>query len=315
VSVRLAATLLGLLASFFLALAAFLQQRAARTTHRAEGGMLARVTRLMSTLVHHPTWLLGWGVNLAGFLVQALALHLGSVATVQPLLATQLLFALPMSSLERRRWPRARDWVSGALITAGLVLLLAVVRVHDFDVAASRSRVLIAVAAWLGVIALSVPITARLGTPRAVLLVTAACSGLCFAMTAVFIKLTVTDLADHGVAYTARDWVGYALAGSTALGLVLEQVAFANGPLPWAVAAKESVNPLAAYAVGVLAFPVGFPTGPVALLTVAAAALLVLLGAVGLGSSHSVHDWLVREEDQQPAGPEGSSGSPGSATI
>lgn len=297
-SIRVVATLLGLLAAFLLALAAFLQQRAARATTRREGSALAAVTALMTALVRQPVWLAGWAVNLLGFFVQALALHVGSVASVQPLLATQLLFALPMSSLERKRWPRARDWVSGAAISAGLVLLLGVVRVGDLDAAASRPRVLLAAAAAVVVIAVAVPL-ARNGTATAVLLVTATCSGLCFAMTAVFIKLTASDLVDHGVAYTARDWVGYALACSTLLGLVLEQMAFANGPLPWAVATKECVNPLAAYALGVLAFPVAFPTDAGTLATVCAAGLLIVVGAVGLGTSRSAHEWLARPNRQQ----------------
>ncbi|HEX5087651.1 MAG TPA: DMT family transporter [Nocardioides sp.] len=292
------ATVLGVLASFLLALAAFLQQRAARTTTRRGRSLLGSLARLMGSLVRHPTWLMGWLVNLVGFFVQALALHLGSVASVQPLLATQLLFALPMASLERRRWPRPRDWVSAALICAGLVLLLGVVQVTDLDGAASRARVVLAVVAVVAVIVVAIPLAARLGSPKAVLLVAGSCSGLCFAMTAVFIKLTATDLVDHGVGYTARDWVGYALAASTLVGLVLEQVAFANGPLPWAVATKEAVNPLASYAIGVLAFPVVFPTDPGTLAAVSGAGLLIVLGAWGLGGSTSVRDWLVREEDR-----------------
>src|SRR4051794_7003934 len=44
---------------------------------------------VVTKLLHEPLWLLGWGVNLLGFLVQAGALHLGSVALVQPVLTTQ----------------------------------------------------------------------------------------------------------------------------------------------------------------------------------------------------------------------------------
>jgi hypothetical protein len=117
-------------------------------------------------------------------------------------------------------------------------------------------------------------------------------------MTAVFLKLTTDDLVSHGVGYTARDWVGYALACSTVLGLVLGQGAFANGPLPWAVATRETANPVASYAIGVLAFPVDLPTHTGALLGLGFAGALVALGAVALAHSPSADLWLRRREDQ-----------------
>jgi hypothetical protein len=117
-------------------------------------------------------------------------------------------------------------------------------------------------------------------------------------MTAVFLKLTVDDLVNHGIAYTAGDWVGYALACSTLTGLVLGQGAFANGPLPWAVATKETANPVASYAIGVLAFPVALPSGPWTVAGLVAAGLLVALGAVALAHSPSADVWLRRSEDQ-----------------
>jgi hypothetical protein len=117
-------------------------------------------------------------------------------------------------------------------------------------------------------------------------------------MTAVFLKLTGDDLVNHGIAYTARDWVGYALACSTVMGLVLGQGAFANGPLPWAVATRETANPVASYAIGVLAFPVAFPSGVGALVGLGCSGALVAIGAVALAHSPSADIWLRRSEDQ-----------------
>jgi len=293
------APLLGLVVAFLFALSAFLQQRAARHTHRVSGSALVGAWRLMAALIRDRTWLGGWLVNLAGFATQALALHVGSVATVQPLLATQLMFALPMSSLERRRWPRRRDWAAAAAISAGLVVLLVVVHVTPIAGEPDRGRILLASAAAVAAIAILVPFSVRIG-PNAVVLAGAACAGLCFAMTAVFIKLTTDDLVNHGVAHTARDWVGYALAVSTLLGLVLGQSAFANGPLPWAVGIKETVNPIASYAIGVLAFPVVLPTDAGSLAGIALAGALVVAGGIGLAGSPSAEEWLRRPEDTPP---------------
>ncbi|HET8559936.1 MAG TPA: DMT family transporter [Marmoricola sp.] len=288
--------LLGLLASFLFALAAYFQQRAARETEREGRTVVDGLYALMRKLVRDRTWLTGWMVNLGGFATQAAALHLGSVAVVQPLLATQLMFAMPMSSLERKSWPRWRDWASALAICGGLVLLLVVVDAAPLKGNPDRTKIIVAVAIALGVIAVVVPVASRL-EHEVMNVATAACAGLCFSMTGVFLKLTSDDLADHGIAYTATDWVGYALAGSTLLGLVLEQAAFANGPLPWAIATKDSTNPIASYAIGVLAFPVAFPSGAGALVGIAGAGVLLILGAIGLAHSPSADLWLQRKED------------------
>src|SRR5262249_7544126 len=116
----------GLLAAFLFAASAALQQRAAASPSPPgtdERGRFVRRTdvfgalwRLIRRLIRHPLWLTGWLVNLAGFGSQAVALYFGSVALVQPLLVTQLLFALPMAAVQRRERPIPRDWVAAALI-------------------------------------------------------------------------------------------------------------------------------------------------------------------------------------------------------
>ncbi|HET8602502.1 MAG TPA: DMT family transporter [Marmoricola sp.] len=300
---RLAAILLGLGASFFFALAGYLQQRAARATERRGRTVLTGLGSLMARLVRSRTWLFGWWVNLLGFGSQAVALHFGSIALVQPLLATQLLFALPMSCLELRRWPTPKDWAAGAAICGGLVVLLVALGSTPLDGEPDRSRILVAVGIVVSLIALLLSVARRL-PPGLLNLLSAGAAGLCFSMTAVFIKLTGDDLLHHGVGYTATDWVGYALAASTVLGLVLEQGAFANGPLPWAIATKDSVNPIASFAIGVLAFPVMLPTDAGHLAAIAAAAGLLVAGAVGLAHSPSAHLWLRRSEDAYEGDPQ-----------
>jgi hypothetical protein len=82
------ATLLGLLAAFLFALSAFLQQRAARESvgdHTVSLRESSEVRRLARMLPRSRTWLRGWLVNLCGWLAQAAALQVGSVAAVQPL--------------------------------------------------------------------------------------------------------------------------------------------------------------------------------------------------------------------------------------
>jgi hypothetical protein len=113
----------------------------------------------------------------------------------------------------------------------------------------------------------------------------AVAAGLCFAMSAVFMKLTADDLLGVGIAGTAKDWPGYFLAISTLSGLLIEQAAFAGPALTWSVAAMNITNPVASYLAGVLAFDVRVPTDPGALAGIAGAGLLLMAGVLALAKS------------------------------
>jgi drug/metabolite transporter (DMT)-like permease len=283
-------TLMALCAAFLFALAALLQQRAAResATVRNEAApvsaALTGLGPLMRGLVRSRSWLLGWITNLSGFLAQASALHLGSVAAAQPWMTTQLLFALPLSAAERRRRPLLRDWISVALVCLGLVLLLSVESTTPLSGTAHRARVMLAAFSAAVLVLILVTASRRVPTRGASLLVAVA-AGLCFAMSAVFMKMTTEDLLGRGVAATAVDWPGYCLAISALGGLLLEQAAFAGGPMPWAVAGMSVTNPAASLAVGLLAFRVPVPDDAWSLATIAASGALVTVGIVGLAHS------------------------------
>jgi drug/metabolite transporter (DMT)-like permease len=252
--------------------------------------------RLLRQLVRRPLWLAGWLINLVGFGVQALALHFGSVALVQPVLVTQLLFALPMAAAWQRRRPGGRDWTAAAFICGGLVVFLAVRGVAPVADQADRSRLAWASIATAGAVAMLLLICVGLSRLlRATLLAVGA--GLCFAVSAAMIKLTSEDLLHRGVAATARDWPGYALAAATLAGLLVEQGAFAAGSLPSAVASMSITNPVASYLIGVFAFGVAPPQGAGSLSALAGAAVLISIGAIGLA-----HSPLVLS-DSPPSGP------------
>jgi hypothetical protein len=159
--------------------------------------------------------------------------------------------------------------------------------------------VLLATAAGLGLVVLLVAAGRRYyhAQPQLRAALQSVAAGICFAMTAVFITLTADDLINRGVGETAIDWPGYALAGSTLLGLLLEQDAFAAGSLATAVAAMTITNPIASYALGVLAFEVDAPSDPGALAGLASAGLLIVIGVITLSGSPTVRDQYVRAEE------------------
>jgi drug/metabolite transporter (DMT)-like permease len=300
-------------AAFLYALAASLQQHEAHRVNPAvtqgrdadgpvrSGAAIAGVPprvfllTLARRLPRSRLWRLGWVIGLGGFIAQGAALYLGSVALVQPLLVTQLIFALPLTTWWARRWPSRRAWVSGAAISAGVALFLVAHGGAALQGEEDRGRLILAglsaAVAVAGLVRLS---SNRPPMVQAVLLSSGA--GLCFAMSAALMKLTAEDLIVRGVGATAVDWPGYALAVSSLGGVVLGQWAFATGSLPTAVATMTITNPLASYVIGILAFRVVPVASPHRLAAVVAAGVLISLGVVGLARSS-----IVWEQGPAPA--------------
>ena len=294
---------LGLIAGFLFAASAVLQQRAARTTAVQNWGTSPAATRrvlrplvaLVRKLLRNKMWIAGWLTNLLGFFVQALALNVGSVALVQPVLVTQLLFALLLAAAWAGRWPTGLDWLGAGAITAGLVVFLTVRGVVPAAAGtAHRDRVILALVCAAGLIA-GLLVVVPFVQPLVQAMLIAIGAGLCFALTAVLVKLTFDDLTDRGVAATAVDWPGYLLALVTLVGLILEQGAFAVGSLPTAVASMTITNPIASYLAGVLVFPAMLPRTPGTLAALASSGALLVVGVVALANSPNVRPDALSE--------------------
>ena len=281
-----AVTALGLAAAFLFALSAFLQQRAARAVVGSDTASLrdaSGVKRLFGSLVRSRTWLAGWLTNLCGVGTQAAALKVGSVAAVQPLMAAQLLFVLSLASGEQRRWPSGRDWLSALAVCAGLVVLLTA-EASPLTGAPHRHRVLLATVCTVGLIVVLRQVSRRTFPWLAGLLIGVA-AGLCHALNAVYLKLTVEDLFHGGAVATLFDWPVYALAVTAVSGMFLVQIAFASGPLPPAVAAMSVTNPVASFGLGILAFDAPAPDEPGVLAAIAVSGVLIAVGIVGLANA------------------------------
>lgn len=289
------AVLLALLASLLFGASASLQQRAASTTEPAPGSDPSRLLPVLSLarrLVRDPRWLAGWLTNLLGFLTQAAALRAGSVEVVQPLLVAQLLCAVLVGAALDARRPQGRVVGAAGLVCAGLALFLAV-RPRSDDVTPDRGRFLLAV--LVGAVALLLLVLAARGRRPSVRgAVVATGAGLCFATSAVLMLLTTHDLLDRGVLATARDWPGYGLACSTLLGLLLEQDAFASGPLPPALSAMTITNPVASYGLAVVVLGAGLPSSAGAWSLLLLAAAVVGSGVVGLAHAPQLRDDVPR---------------------
>ncbi|WP_186315691.1 DMT family transporter [Catellatospora sichuanensis] len=279
-------TILGLLAAALFAAAAALQHRVTRTVAQARGdtaGHWLPVLGTVARLLRSPVWLAGLGCNVLGFAAHASALHTGSIAIVQALLAVQLMFALPMSYTRTGRPPAARDWLGTAAVCAGLAVLV----LTRGGVAQTVRReplpaVLLAAIVLIGVL-LTVA-RSRLGrTARTAL--TGVAAGTGFSTTAVLTVVVADQLAVRGPVTTALDWPVYALGLSGLVAAVLAQEAFGSGSLPAALTAMTVADPVLSWLWGALLFDEAPPAGLSALWTLTLAGAAIAAGVALLAYS------------------------------
>ena len=114
------AVVLVLLATIANAMALVLQRKAAQDSARSRG-ISAGTLRDM---VQRPAWLVGTSIFCVAVGLQAVALSLGSIALVQPVLVMELPFTLLLGWFVLGGALRRREWIAVGIMSVGLVVLL-----------------------------------------------------------------------------------------------------------------------------------------------------------------------------------------------
>lgn len=250
---------LALLAALSNASASVLQRRAAADD--PDGGTGLRQTwRWLLRALRRPVWLAGAGLLALSTVFQAWALSLGSLALVQPLMATELLFTLAVGGLVFRQRPGPRTWLAFLALAAGLALFLTAAAPTAGADTARAGRWLptaLAVAALTTALAL----TARVvrGAPRATLLGLA--SAVCFAATAALLKETTGKLGE-GLGALFTMWPPYATAVTGTVAFLLLQYALRAGTLAASQPALTLGDALTSVALGWVLFGERIALGP-----------------------------------------------------
>jgi drug/metabolite transporter (DMT)-like permease len=289
---------LGIAAAALLAVGFVLQQHEAA---RSAGPLLR--PRLLLTLVRRPLWLCGIGAMVAGQLLGAAALGLGSLIIVEPLLATNVLFALPLTALWSRRRLGLRDLAGCALLIGGLALLLAGGSPHEWN---GREQVaatdwILALAAVSGVVALLVTVAKRgdLGEEATLL---ASAAGLLFGLQDVLTQRSIVQ-AESSLPGLLTSWHPYALVTIAVAGLVLEQSAFEIAPLAASLPAMTLAEPVCGIGLGMGLLGEALRTNPAALFTGLTGLVATVCGVWLITRSPIVTEPLGRAEPKRLTSP------------
>ncbi len=209
--------------------------------------------RFVRYLVTNPLWLFGWVALAGAFVFQALALHNGQMSVVQPLLVTELVFALVLRRLWVRQQIRSVTWWAAAGTCASLAVFIAVSEPTGGNALPTSSAWVSAIAATAGTAALLALLGTR-GSPlrRAALL--GAATSILWALVATFIKATTDTLVQYGVGGMFTHWPVYALAVGGLSAELLNQTVLHVGPLSVSQPMIVVVDPIVSIALSVWIF-------------------------------------------------------------
>jgi hypothetical protein len=255
------------------ALGSVLQRRGALSAPGKGGIRLG----LVVDLLRRPVWLAGIAAMIIGVGLQAVALHGGAIALVEPILVAELPLTLVFAALIFRARVDRRTGGTIVAMSAALAVLLVLARPSGGHVAG------VSVLAWMlslaAVAGLTLALVAvgRRSPPagRAALLGIA--SGVGHGLSATLLKAT-TVLAVQGVLVMLSSWKPYAAVVAGGFSLYLYQVALQSGPLVAGQAGLNILDPLTGACFGLVLFGEHIRAG--LLLIPEAACVLALIAAV-----------------------------------
>jgi hypothetical protein len=201
---------------------------------------------------------------------QALALHNGLISVVQPLLVTELVFALVLRRLWIHQRIRSITWWAAALTCLSLALFIAMSEPSGGDVTPTSGAWVSAVATTAGVVGVLSLVGLR-GSPVQRAAVLGAATSIMWALVAVFIKAMTDTLVQYGVGGMFTHWPVYALAVSGLMAELLNQVTLHVGPLSVSQPVIVVVDPIVSIALSVWIFAETFSEDALRLAVSAAA--------------------------------------------
>ena len=280
---------LGLLGAACLGGGFVVQQREA--AHADPGAGLS--VRLLGQLAHRRIWWVGVVSMAVGYVLVGWSLGSGNLVLVEPLIAANLLFALPIAAMWSRQRPTWRAMLAAVAMAGGVTGFVAAARPNGgrsvsvppntWAAAGVAAAVLVAFATAMAF--------RRRGDRRAAWL--GAATGIVYGM-----QDSLTRRVYGGIAGSAvdllTDWPVWVLLAVGAVGVLLAQNAFDCAPLSASLPAISVFEPMTGIALGIVVFHSHVRTDPLSLGLAAFSLAVMLIGAHAVSKSHVVHAVATR---------------------
>jgi hypothetical protein len=288
--VTLRVVVLALTASAFTATASLTQHQAAASAPEK----LSLNIHLLGYLLRRPVWFLGIASMILGFVFQILALRVGTLSVVQPLIATELVIVFGVIAIHDPHRVQLGDWISAVGMVVGLGVFLRLARPTGGHLQASAPKWISAGIVTFGFAAL---LTAAAYVPvrggfkpsearKAALLGIAAATG--FGFVAAVVKELSTHLS-QGLSGIFLSWSPYVLLLTGAAAFFLASNAFQAGSLASSQPGLTVVDPLVASLLGVVLFGERMAHNPTVLTGEVVALGLLIASVILLSRSPLVH--------------------------
>ncbi|MFC8047853.1 DMT family transporter [Nocardia sp. NPDC057353] len=275
-----AAVACALLAALLFAVAAVTQQRSAAAVPEGQP--------LVSSLLRNPRW---WAATIGdsgGYALQVVALSLGAVLLVQPILVSALIFALPLAARLDRRRIDTGSMVAAAALTIALASFLIIGKPTDADRIAPSGHWLLPGIVLLVLIALAVAgALASTTTPAARALLLGTAAGALYGLAVALTDSVMAGLREHGIGHLLTGWQFYALVAAGLLGVYLQQRAFQAGPLSASLPALTIAEPLVAVVFSLAVLGERLRAGPLGLGVCAIGVVVMLATTLFLSRSQA----------------------------
>jgi drug/metabolite transporter (DMT)-like permease len=240
---------LTLVAALVLGVGFVLQQHAAEQTPKSHFLSL----KLIGDLFRKRLWLAGIVAMIAGQILAAWSIGNLELSIVEPLLTTNLLFALVLAVPLSHQAVRVTEVGGAILLIAGEALLEVARSAQPIGQSFGSFAHWPAAALIAGVAFAAVQAGRQRHDSRRATL-TGLGAGLVFGIQDALTRQTLQILQHHGLAGLLQSWSAYCLVATGAVGVLLMQYAFSAGPLHSSLPTIAAGEPVAGILLGIVVF-------------------------------------------------------------
>lgn len=276
------AVIFALLSAALAALSYVFQHKANREQSGDESEAKA-VLRLLTNRV----WLFGILLLFIGFICQAVALAVGNVVVVMPILVTTLIFVLPFSAWISHTRASARDWLGAILVAGGLIGFLLVSQPGKQSNEAAGIWWLVAFVVVFAINGVLLLVGQR-SSPAVGAALIGTASGLCNGLVGPFMAAAEEAAGARGLVgmLSSGFFWGMCIAGLSAL--VFAQLAFRRGPITAAVPTITAAAPLLSVLLGIWLFGEKIHDTAVDLVLIVGFSIVMVVGIVLVAQSKAI---------------------------